>query len=252
MRRAGHLLSRVITEVVQSVQVGMTTRELDKIAYSRIREAKAIPAFLGLYDFPATLCISMNEEVVHGIPGKRKMENGDIVSIDCGLILEGFFSDMAYTVAVGEVDEKTRQLLEVTNASLYAGLDAARVGGRVGDIGTAVEKVVRQAGLHCIEDYTGHGIGRSCHEEPRVFNDSRVMGKRIRSGMTVAIEPMVAVGTGATRELSDQWTVVTEDGTLAAHFEHTIAITDCGVEILTLDPELCSPLFAGQCNLRSR
>lgn len=235
MRRAGHLLRRVIREVTAAAVEGVTTLELDKIAHSRIREAGAVPGFLGLYDFPNTLCISINEEVVHGIPGKRKLVGGDIVSIDCGVILDGFFSDMAYTVPVGEISEEAARLLEVTKASLRAGIEAAKVGGRVGDIGAAIEKTVRKAGLHVVEDYTGHGIGRRLHEDPKVFNHGRERGRRIGHGLTLAIEPMVNVGTGETEELKDGWTVVSRDRSLSAHFEHTVAITRDGVEILTRD-----------------
>lgn len=238
MRRAGHLLQHIISEVVSAAGVGVTTLELDKLAYRRIREAKAIPAFLGQYDFPATLCTSVNEQVVHGIPNKQKLQSGDLLSIDCGLILDGFYADTAYTVGIGDISEEARRLLKVTRKSLYAGIEAAKAGGRVGDIGLAVEKVVRDAGFHCIEDYTGHGIGRALHEDPKVYNTSRERGKRIANGLTVAIEPMVGAGTGKTEELDDGWTVVTADRSMAAHFEHTVAITHEGVEILTLDPEL--------------
>ncbi len=238
MRRAGHLLQRIIHEVVDAAEEGVATLELDKIAYSRIREAKAVPGFLGLYDFPNTLCISINEEIVHGVPGRRKLKQGDLVTIDCGLIIDGFYADTAYTVGVGEISEESQRLLRATRDSLYAGIEAARVGGRVGDIGSAVEKVVYEAGFHCIEEYTGHGIGRELHEEPKVYNTSRERGKRIPNGLTIAIEPMVGVGTGETEELEDGWTVVTKDRSLAAHFEHTVAITDQGVEILTMDPDL--------------
>ncbi len=237
MRRAGHLLRRILREVADTAEEGMTTLELDKLAYSRIREAKAIPGFLGLYDFPNTLCISINEEIVHGIPGRRKLREGDLVSIDCGLILEDYFADTAYTVGIGRLEPRNEALLAATRRALEAGVAAGAVGGRVGDIGAAVEKVVREAGFHCIENYAGHGIGRHLHEEPQVYNTSQERGKRIRSGFTLAIEPMVAVGTGRTRELEDGWTVVTADGSCAAHFEHTVAITDEGVEVLTLDPE---------------
>ncbi|MCC5877160.1 MAG: type I methionyl aminopeptidase [Candidatus Sumerlaeia bacterium] len=237
MRRAGHLLGRVIKEVVGAAVEGVTTLELDKIAYSRIKEAGATPGFLGLYDFPNTLCISMNEEVVHGIPGKRKLVSGDIVSIDCGVILDGFFADRAYTVGVGKISEEAARLLEVTRESLRAGIAAAKVGGRVGDIGAAIEKTVKRGGFHVVEDYTGHGIGRKLHEDPKVFNNGRERGRRIGHGLTLAIEPMVNVGTGATEELKDGWTVVSKDRSLSAHFEHTVAVTRDGVEILTECPE---------------
>lgn len=238
MRRAGHMLQRIIREVVESVDVGVTTLELDKLAHSRIKEAGAIPAFLGQYDFPNTLCTSLNEQVVHGIPNRQKLRDGDVLSIDCGVILEGFYADTAYTVGVGKISDEAAHLMKITRRALYAGIDAARVGNRVGDIGRAVEKIVHGAGYHCIDNYTGHGIGRTLHEDPKVYNTSVERGKRIGNGLTIAIEPMVALGTSQTRELEDEWTVVTADGSLAAHFEHTVAITHEGVEILTLDPEL--------------
>ena len=238
MRRAGRLLRGIIREVTEAAVEGVTTLELDRLAYMRIKEARAIPGFLGLYDFPNTLCISVNEAVVHGIPTKRRLVEGDLVSIDCGLILEGYFADTAYTVPVGRISPVAERLLRTTRESLDAGIAAARVGGRVGDIGAAVERMVHAAGFHCVEGYCGHGVGRSCHEEPQVYNTSQERGKRIASGLTIAIEPMVNVGTSETRELEDGWTVVTADGSLSAHFEHTVAITDAGVEILTLDPVL--------------
>lgn len=238
MRTSGHLLQRIIREVTEAVQPGVATIELDKIAYRRIKEAKAIPGFLGLYGFPNTLCISINEQVVHGIPGKRKLIEGDIVSIDCGLILDDFFADTAYTVGVGRISAEAQRLLDVTHEALYAGIDAAHVGGRVHDIGGAVEKIVTDAGFSCVDGYSGHGVGRRLHEDPQVFNTAKKRGRRLVSGMTLAIEPMVNAGGSETRELEDGWTVVTADGSLSAHFEHTVALTDAGVEILTLDPEL--------------
>lgn len=238
MRDAGHMLQRIIREVVEAAVEGTTTLELDRIAHTRIKQAGAIPAFLGLYDFPNTLCISINEQVVHGIPGKRKLVEGDLVSIDCGLIHRDFYADTAYTVGVGKISDEAKRLLHVTREALYVGINAAAVGRRVGDIGAAVEKVVHGAGYTCVENYAGHGLGRSLHEDPQVFNTSKERGKRIQSGLTIAIEPMVCAGDNETRELEDDWTVVTCDGSLSAHFEHTVAITEAGVEILTLDPKL--------------
>jgi len=238
MRRAGHLLQRIMHEVWDIITPGITTLELDKLAHSRIKASGAKPGFLNLYNFPNTLCISVNEAVVHGIPGKRKLIEGDIVSIDCGLILQGFYADTAFTVPVGHVSAEAEKLLQVTKASLQAGINAAQPGGRVGDIGAEVERVVQAAGFTCVEDYTGHGIGRELHEEPRVYNTSKERGRRLVPGMTMAIEPMVNAGGHATRELDDKWTVVTADNSLSAHFEHTVAITNNGVEILTFDPEL--------------
>ncbi len=238
MREAGHLLHRIMVEVCNTADEGITLLELDKLAYNRIKEAGCKPAFLGLYGFPKTLCISVNEEVVHGIPGKRKLESGDLISIDCGLVREGFCADTAYTLGIGKVSKTNQALLKATNDSLYAGIEAMTLNGRVGDIGKAVEKVISENGFHIIENYTGHGIGRKMHEEPTVRNDSRVRGKRIQKGLTVAIEPMVGIGTGETMELDDNWTVITKDRSMAAHFEHTVAMTESGAEILTRDPSL--------------
>ncbi len=234
MRHAGHLLDRVLKEVVANVQEGVTTLELDKLAHSRIKEAKAKPAFLRLYGFPNTLCISVNEEVVHGIPGKRKLVPGDVISIDCGVGWKGFFADGAYTAAVGEVSPETRRLMDVTKESLDRAIEQCKPGNRLGDIGWAVQSHVEANGLCIIEEYGGHGIGRKVHEDPRVENYGQAgKGLRLKPGMVIAIEPMVAIGTGKTKVLSDDWTVVTRDGSLAAHYEHTVAITEDGCEILT-------------------
>ncbi len=237
MRRAGRLLGRIIREVLQNAGEGVPTIELDKLAYRRIREAGAVPGFLGLYSFPNTLCISINEEVVHGIPGKRRLKSGDIVSIDCGLILDGFFADHAWTIGIGKLDPEAERLLRVGEESLYKGIAAARYGGRVGDIGQAIEEHVTAAGFSVVEEYTGHGIGRRCHEDPKVYNTGARRGKRIGQGLTLAIEPMVNIGTGKTKELEDGWTVVTADRSLSAHFEHTVAIGSRGTEILTRDED---------------
>jgi methionyl aminopeptidase len=234
MRRAGAILQKVILEVVEAVRPGITTLELDKLAYDRIKQAGGKPAFLGLYGFPKTLCISVNEEVVHGIPGKRELAEGDIVSIDCGVKLKGFYSDTAYTVAVGKVTPEVERLLEVTQRSLALGIEQCQVGNRLGDIGNAVQVCAEGAGFSLVKDYGGHGIGRALHEEPRVENFGRPgTGTRLKAGMVIAVEPMIAIGEGDTEVLKDEWTVVTRDGSYAAHFEHTIAITENGPEILT-------------------
>jgi len=233
MRRAGHLLERILREVCDAAVEGTTTLELDRLAYDRIRKAGARPGFLKLYDFPNTLCISLNEEVVHGIPSKRRLCEGDIVSIDCGLILDGFFADSAWTVAVGKISPEAERLLKVTRQALDDGIAAISATGRVSDIGAAVERTAHAAGYHITENYTGHGLGMKLHEEPKVYNTAEPRGIRLRAGMTLAIEPMINAGTSRTRELSDGWTVVTEDGSLSAHFEHTVAIVANGVEVLT-------------------
>ncbi|MBI1292753.1 type I methionyl aminopeptidase [bacterium] len=233
MRKGGLMLEQVLQEVAAAAVEGTTTAELDRIAFSRIKAMKAKPAFKGLYGFPATLCTSFNEEVVHGIPGKRKLQVGDILSIDCGLIYNGFYADSAITVAVGEISAEARRLMDVTFESLWKGIHAAQPGGRVSDIGAAIEEHVRAAGFHPTDNYTGHGVGRQLHEEPKVFNSALPRGPRLVPGMTLAVEPMINIGTSAAVELSDGWTVVTKDRSLSAHFEHTIAITQTGVEVLT-------------------
>lgn len=234
MRRAGILLHRVMKELTTACVEGMTPLELDKLAYSRIKQAGARPAFLRLYGFPNTLCVSLNDAIVHGIPTNRKFAPGDIVSIDCGLALDGFYSDMAWTVGVGTITREAEQLLRVTEESLHAGIAQARPGNRIGDIGAAIQAVYSPHGYHAAEDYTGHGIGRHPHEEPKVLNTGEERGRRIQPGLVIAIEPMINIGTGKTRELKDGWTVVTADGSLSAHFEHTVAVTEDGPIVLTV------------------
>lgn len=245
MRRAGIILNRVMKEVIAATVEGATGLELDKLAHSRIREAGARPAFLHLYGFPNTLCISLNEAVVHGIPSKQKFVSGDIVSLDCGLVLDGFYSDMAHTVPVGDVTLEAQQLLRVTQEALFAGISKALAGGRVGDIGTAIENHIRPYGYFTAEGYTGHGIGRSLHEEPQVLNSSAERGKKMLPGLVIAIEPMVNIGTGKTQELSDHWTVVTKDRSLSAHYEHTVAVTEDGPLILTAGEESAASMLSG-------
>lgn len=239
MREAGHLLHRILHEVAQAAQEGVTTLELDRLAYDRIIRAKARPAFLNLYGFPATLCISLNEVVVHGFPTKDKLREGDLLSFDCGLHLNGYCADSAYTVPIGKISEEAQRLLDVTKQALYVGIEAAAYQKRVGEIGEAVQDFVEgKHGMHCIRNYAGHGVGRSVHEAPQVFNYRESRGPRIGNGLTIAIEPMVALGTGETEQLDDGWTVLTADRSLAAHYEHTVAITKEGVEVLTRDPEV--------------
>ncbi len=234
IRRAGRILHAVLQEVAQAAQPGVVTLELDRLARSRIREAKARPAFLGQYGFPATLCISINEQVVHGIPTKRKLVEGDIVSIDCGVVFDGFFSDSAITVPVGKVSDEAQRLMDVTRKSLELAIAQCLPGNRTGDIGWAVESYVTKHGFSVVEGYGGHGVGRKIHEDPKVDNIGPAgTGDRLRRGLVIAVEPMVNVGTGETEELDDEWTVVTKDGRLSAHYEHTVAITADGYEILT-------------------
>lgn len=235
MRRAGRELARVREEVVRAVRPGVTTQDLDQLAYRRIKELGAQPAFLGYNGYPATLCTSINEEVVHGIPSaRRRLNSGDLVSIDVGLILQGFYSDTAVSVAVGEVSPEIHRLIEVTRKALETGIAAMRSEGRVGDVSSAIQRYIESQKMAVVRDYTGHGIGREMHEEPKVPNyGSPGGGLRLRPGMVLAIEPMVNLGTWRTETLEDGWTVVTADGKPSAHFEHTVALTASGVEILT-------------------
>lgn len=236
---AGAIVARVLETVGDHVAPGVSTGRLDRIAEDLIREHPgATPAFKGLYGFPATLCTSVNEEVVHGIPSaERTLEEGDIVTVDVGVKLDGYFADAAVTIPVGEIAPETRRLLDVTRTSLERGIDQARPGGRVGDIGAAVQEVVEAAGFSVIRELVGHGVGNAAHEDPQVPNfGERGRGQELREGLVIAIEPMVNVGGRRIRTLDDEWTVVTADGSLSAHFEHTVAVTGEGPRILTARP----------------
>jgi methionyl aminopeptidase len=236
MARGGEILAATVRLLETSVRPGMTTLELDQIAEEFIsRHPGAVPAFKGLYNFPASICTSINQEVVHGIPSKKRaIEDGDIVSIDIGVRLDGYYTDSATTVAVGRVDGQSRKLLDVTREALAAGIAAARAENHVGDIGAAVQAVVESAGFSVVRDLVGHGIGVGFHEEPQVPNYGKPKrGVRLQPGLTIAIEPMVNVGKAGTRTMPDRWTVVSVDGTRSAHFEHTIAVTENGPRILT-------------------
>jgi len=235
MRSAGLVVADALAAVAAAVTPGVTTGQLDAVAAAVIKAAGASPSFLGYHGFPATICTSVNDEIVHGIPGERVIAEGDLVSVDCGAIIDGWHGDAAFTVAVGQVDEAQRQLMEVTENALWAGLAQARTGGRLSDIGHAVEQTVRAVGpFGIIEEYVGHGIGSSMHMEPSVPNFGRPgHGPRLVAGMALAVEPMVTLGRRHTRVLDDDWTVVTADGTRAAHFEHTVALTDDGPWVLT-------------------
>jgi methionyl aminopeptidase len=235
IRKASQIVARTLNFLESHVQPGITTRELDQIAESEIRKAGAIPAFKGYRGFPATLCVSVNEEVVHGIPSDRKLKEGDIVGLDLGCIWEDFYGDAAKTYAVGEISEEAKRLLETTEKSLLIGIDQARVGNRIGDIGYAVQTLAESNGYSVVRDFVGHGIGRNLHEDPQVPNyGNRGQGPRIKAGMVIAIEPMICQGRADVEVLADNWTAVTRDGSLAAHFEHSIAITDNGPEILSV------------------
>jgi len=235
MRRAGLVVGRTLELLRSAVRPGVTTGELDAIAEDAIRTAGATPSFLGYQGFPASICVSVNDEVVHGIPGARELRPGDLVSLDCGAIVEGWHGDAAITVPVGEVGPELRALVADTEAALWAGIAAARPGGRVGDISAAVEESLRGAGRYGIlDDYTGHGIGTAMHQPPDVPNVGRAgRGARLVEGIALAVEPMVTLGDHETRVLDDDWTVVTADGSWAAHAEHTFALTDRGAWVLT-------------------
>ena len=236
MREAGIVVANAIAATREAVRPGITTRELDAVAEKVIRDAGALPSFLGYHGFPATLCLSVNDEVVHGIPGPRVVHEGDVVSIDCGAIVGGYHADAAVTVCVGDVPEDVRRMVEVCEESLRRGLAAVRDGGRMSDIGAAIESYVRPFGFGLVEDYTGHGIGASLHEPPDVPNVAPKgpgRGLKLQPGIVIAIEPMVTLGSRRVSLLEDDWTVVTQDGLPAAHFEHTIALTEGGPQVLT-------------------
>ena len=236
MARAGAILGEVLAAVAARVAPGVSTGELDTFAEDLIRSHPgAVPAFKGLYGFPASLCTSLNEEVVHGIPSpNRRLREGDIISIDAGVRLDGWYADAALTRPVGTVDPQSARLLEVTQRALAAGIQRARPGHRLGDIGAAVQQVAEQAGFAVVRDLVGHGLGREPHEEPQVPNYGAAgKGIHLREGMVIAIEPMVNIGDAAVRTLADRWTVVTADGSRSAHFEHTVAITAAGPQVLT-------------------
>jgi methionyl aminopeptidase len=235
MRAAGRLVGEVLTALTPSVVPGVTTAELDEVAEKMITDAGAIPAFKGYHGYPATICSSINEEVIHGIPsGQRVLREGDILSIDVGASLEGYFGDSAITLPVGHVSEEAARLLTVTEEALYKAIEVARPGGRVSDIGHAVQKHVEAYGFSVVREFVGHGIGQKMHEEPQVPNYGEAgRGPRLAEGMVLAIEPMVNAGKPAVKVLSDGWTAVTRDKSLSAHFEHTVAITASGAWILT-------------------
>ena len=236
MARGGEILAATVHLLETSVRPGMTTLELDRMAEEFIASHPgAVPAFKGLYNFPASICTSINQEIVHGIPSKKRViEEGDIVSLDIGVKLEGYYTDSATTVAVGEVDAESRRLLDVTREALAAGIAAATAENHIGDIGAAVQEVVEAAGFSVVRDLVGHGIGVGFHEEPQVPNYGKPKrGTRLTPGLTIAIEPMVNIGKPGTRTMPDRWTVVSVDGTRSAHFEHTVAVTENGPRVLT-------------------
>jgi methionyl aminopeptidase len=235
MRQSGRIVRQVLDYLRGLVAPGVSTMELERAAAKKIEELGAKPAFKGYYDYPCVLCTSINQEIVHGIPSeKRVLKAGDIVSIDCGVVLDGYYGDAAITVPVVEVTPDVQKLLEVTEASLYRGIEAARMGNSVGDVGAAVQELVEANGFSVVREFVGHGIGTRLHEEPQVPNfGTRGHGARLREGMVLAIEPMVNFGKPGTKLLSDKWTAVTEDGSYSAHFEHCVAVTKNGPLILT-------------------
>ena len=234
MREAGRVASLTKVVLKDAIRPGVTSRELDAIAEREIRSLGAVPSFKGLYGFPATICTSFNEEIVHGIPSRRRLEEGDIISIDLGAIVGGFHSDTAFTVGVGSIDEDSQRLVDATKESLRLAVEQTSAGNRVGDIGAAVQTYAEALGYGVVRQYVGHGIGRALHEDPSVPNyGTPGRGAQLRVGMTVAIEPMLNMGTWDTRVLDDGWTVVTADGSRSAHFEDTVAVTENGPEVLT-------------------
>jgi methionyl aminopeptidase len=236
MRRSGHVVRQVLDELKAMVAPGVTTMDLEKHADTRIKELGAKPAFKGYYDYPCVLCTSVNEEIVHGIPSaKRVLKDGDIVSIDCGVVMEGYYGDAAITVAVGDsVSAERKKLMDVTEKSLYKAIEQVKLGNNISDIGTAVQEFVEANGFSVVREFVGHGIGTKLHEEPQVPNfKARGADTRLREGMVLAIEPMVNSGRPEARVLDDKWTAVTADGSSSAHFEHCVAVTRNGPLILT-------------------
>lgn len=237
MREAGRINALALEEVRKHIAPGVTTAALDKLAEELIRDLGGEPAFLGYpgpYPYPATINASINEELVHGLPSERELKEGDIFSVDCGTLFEGFIGDSAFTVAIGEIDSEAQKLLEVTEEALRIGIDNMRPGKHVGDISAAVQEYVEQHGYFVPREYSGHGVGRQMHEGPQVPNYGLAgRGLILRPGVTIALEPMVLMGTARTQVLQDQWTVASADGSLTAHFEHSVAVTDGDPLILT-------------------
>ncbi|MEN6626883.1 MAG: type I methionyl aminopeptidase [Candidatus Sumerlaeia bacterium] len=234
MRRSGAVMAEVMELIVAHVAPGVTTGDLDQVARRELERRGAKAAFLGMYGFPAALCVSVNEEIVHGIPGRRELLEGDIVSLDCGALIGGYYSDMARTVPVGRTDPVSERLIAVAEQSLWAGTEYLVPGLRLGDMAAEIQRIVEAEGFSVVRDYTGHGIGRHLHEEPKIPNYGRAgQGVRWQAGMVVCVEPMVNVGTEKTRTRGDKWTVVTADGKRSAHVENTIAVTAKGPLVLT-------------------
>jgi len=234
MRESALIVSKTLGMLAKEVKPGVTTLHLDKLAEEFIRDHDAIPGFLGLYDFPNTLCMSPNSQVVHGIPNDKPLQDGDIISIDCGSLKNGFYGDHAYTFEVGEVDEKTKKLLRITKESLLVGIRQFRAGNRVGDVGYAIQQYTEKEGYGVVRELVGHGLGRVMHEDPEMPNyGRRGRGKKFIEGMVVAIEPMINLGTQRIKQLRDGWTILTADKQPSAHFEHDIALVNGKPELLS-------------------
>ena len=235
MRQAGSVVAQTLRRLVEELRPGLVVKDLDKVVRREFERHKVVPTFLGYHGYPATVCVSVNEEIVHGIPGKRVIQDGDVVSLDLGCTHKGFVADSALTVIVGKPAQGTQELVDVTRESLEAGIRQARAGNRLGAISHAIQSHIEARGFGVVREYVGHGVGRQMHEEPQVPNFGPAdRGPLLKKGMVLALEPMVTVGDWRTRQLEDHWTVVTADGSLAAHFEHTIAITDGEAEVLTV------------------
>lgn len=234
MAEGGKLLASIVQRVSEAVKPGITTRELDALAEDLIAETGGEPSFKGFHGYPAATCISVNDEVVHGIPGKRVLKDSDLVGIDVGLRYKGFCTDHAVTVPIGKISHKVQELLDVTRESLAVGLEHVKPGNRIGDISYAIQEAIKPYDLGIVRDLTGHGIGRSPHEDPAIPNFGKAgTGPVLEEGMVLAIEPMVTLGSSQVKQLDDDWTIVTIDGSYAAHFEHTVAVTTNGCRILT-------------------
>ena len=235
MRRAGRVVAEVLTKVTEAARPGVSLLSLDRLAAGILAERDCLPSFLNYHGYPAHICLSLNETIVHGIPDGRALREGDVLAVDVGAIFEGWHGDAATTFGIGEISAEARRLLEVTERGLWAGIEQCRDGRRLGDVGHAISSVAAAAGFGVVREYTGHGIGRQMHEEPQVLNYGEPgKGLRLKRGMAVCIEPMFNLGGHQTKVLEDGWTVVTADGSLSAHFEHTVAITHRGPEVLTL------------------
>ena len=234
MRESALVVSRTLGMLASEIKPGITTIYLDKLAEEFIREQNAVPAFLGLYDFPNSLCMSPNAQVVHGIPNDTPLKEGDIISIDCGALKNGFYGDHAFTFAIGEIPAETQKLLQVTKESLYAGIEQFRAGNRVGDVGYAIQKYCEDHGYGVVRELVGHGLGKTMHEDPEMPNyGKRGRGKKFIEGMVVAIEPMINMGTKNINQLKDGWTILTADNKPSAHFEHDVALVDGKPELLS-------------------